>query len=98
MKIFVLFLLMILGITGCSGEKDNISEGKLLSAEINNELSENTPSNGLNLESEAIKKPKLLGSYSTKILTSDENRYNNISIVAERLNEHVLRFRGNIFI
>lgn len=91
MKIFVLFLLVILGITGCSEEKDSISEGKLLSTEINRGLSENGSSNNQNyvLDYE-VAGQKLLNSYSTKILTSDENRYNNISIVAERLNEYVL--------
>lgn len=34
--------------------------------------------------------PSLLSSYSTKILTTDENRYNNIKIVADKLNGFVL--------
>lgn len=32
-----------------------------------------------------------LSSFSTKILTNDKNRYNNISIVADRLNNYVLK-------
>lgn len=32
-----------------------------------------------------------LSSFSTKILTNDNNRYNNISIVADRLNNYVLK-------
>lgn len=38
-----------------------------------------------------------LSSFSTKILTNDDNRYNNISIVADRLNNYVLKPRGNFF-
>ena len=34
--------------------------------------------------------PSLLSSYSTKILTNDENRYNNIKIVADKLNGFIL--------
>ena len=34
--------------------------------------------------------PSLLSSYSTKILTDDENRYNNIKIVADKLNGFIL--------
>lgn len=36
------------------------------------------------------KDPSLLSSYSTQILTTDENRYNNIKIVADKLNGFVL--------
>ena len=38
-----------------------------------------------------IADPSLLGSYSTQILTTDENRYNNIKIVADKLNGFVLQ-------
>ena len=38
-----------------------------------------------------------LASFSTKILTNDNNRYNNISIVADRLNNYVLKPRRNFF-
>lgn len=34
--------------------------------------------------------PTFLSTYSTKILTDDENRYNNIKIVSDRLNNYVL--------
>ena len=34
--------------------------------------------------------PSLLSSYSTQILTTDENRYNNIKIVADKLNGFIL--------
>ncbi len=43
------------------------------------------------------KSPNELASFSTKILTNDDNRYNNISIVADRLNNYVLKPRGNFF-
>ncbi len=39
---------------------------------------------------EYIPPSNIIGSYSTKILTTDSNRYNNISIVADRLNGYVL--------
>ncbi len=37
------------------------------------------------------KDPNFLSTYSTKILTTDSNRYNNIEIVSNRLNEVVLQ-------
>lgn len=41
-------------------------------------------------EDDANNDPSQISTYSTKILTNDENRYNNIKIVADKLNGFIL--------
>lgn len=71
-------------------------------ASQNNTNSSNNDANGDNLEGSSNNNAKsdvsllqnyegFLNSYTTKILTSDENRYNNIKIVSDRLNGYVLK-------
>lgn len=48
-------------------------------------------------ENSVYKNPNELSNFSTKILTDDNNRYNNICIVSDRLNNFVLNPRRNFF-
>lgn len=72
-----------------SAERLNYTEDtlRLLSGDLSVATKENE--NEITL-TPAPADPSLLSSYSTKILTNDENRYNNISIVADKLNGFIL--------
>lgn len=92
MKIFFLCFCLILCLIGCSEEKTGIPEADTLSTDINYSLENVSEEKNTVKEptEETAVGPKFLNSYSTKILTDDSNRYNNISIVAERLHEYEL--------
>lgn len=94
MKIFILSFCLILCLTACEEEKSGIPEANTLSAESNTSYSASLPdektSNVKDVPEEIPVGPEFLNSYSTKILTTDTNRYNNISIVADRLHEYEL--------
>ena len=92
MKIFLLSFGLIFCLTACDEEKSNIPEANTLSTKVSHADTEL-------IENELVIKgipeeiptgPEFLSSYSTKILTTDSNRYNNISIVADRLHEYEL--------
>ncbi len=93
MKKFLLYFCLILCLTACKKEENGISEANTLSADTDysySPVSETEINNIKGIPEEIPIGPKFLNSYATKILTTDSNRYNNISIVADRLNEYEL--------
>ena len=92
MKILLITFCLIFCLIGCNEEKNGIQRGTTLST--NNDSHYSPPSTkSTNTENKSKPEstgPQLLDSYSTKILTNDSNRYNNIAIVAKRLNEYKL--------
>lgn len=88
LSIYFLIISFIL-LTGCNNKENNaIIDSK--------QANTSNPSYNINrLNSEFIPKDyeestTLLTSFSTNILTNDDNRYNNIKIVSDRLNNYVL--------
>ncbi|MBQ9280117.1 MAG: VanW family protein [Clostridia bacterium] len=69
---------------------DNDNENTTPVENTNQENSYNEEVNLITPENEIVIDPFLLSSYSTKILTNDSNRYNNIKIVSDKLNGYLL--------
>lgn len=93
MKKFLLYFCLILCLTACEKEENGIPEASTLSADTDYSYSpvpKIKTNNIKGIPEEIPVGPEFLNSYSTKILTTDGNRYNNISIVADRLHEYEL--------
>ena len=99
-SLFLILFFILLFFCSCSNNKDDKarnSKNKTTNTEnyINNEYSASRTSsnNSNNKEYE-----KELSSFSTKIYTpNDKARQNNIKITCSKLNETVVKSRGNLF-
>lgn len=74
-----------------SGNSDSSISAKDPIDIYSNPVIEEIPDDNSNIDFENGSNNDSLATFSTKILTNDDNRYNNISIVADRLNNYVLK-------
>lgn len=98
-KTFLMFAIIML-ISGCDSEPNENTKNarNTIPNSDSNIAVQNAPQNQsaerLTYTEDTLRllsgDPSLLSSYSTQILTTDENRYNNIKIVADKLNGFVL--------
>jgi len=89
MKYSIIFLFLILILSGCSAENNNVNTGNSSNIQINRTSVDNNINVNVT-QPKAQPKEEELAFYSTKILTYEQDRQNNVKLASAELNGKIV--------